>query len=56
MKACQRGRLDVVKYLCEVGGKELLMATSHVRVFKTFVLKLWWLSLWREPQQSENMI
>ena len=30
MAACSGGHLDVVKYLREVGGKELLMLTEHV--------------------------
>ncbi len=30
MLACARGHLDVVKYVCEVGGKELVMATDTV--------------------------
>jgi hypothetical protein len=30
MDACREGTLEVVKYLYEVGGKELLMAESKV--------------------------
>jgi hypothetical protein len=30
MKACSGGHLDVVKYVCEIGGKELVMATDMV--------------------------
>ena len=30
MSACLRGHLDVVKYVCEVGGKELVMAKAEV--------------------------
>jgi hypothetical protein len=30
MSACEGGHLDVVKYVCEVGGKELVMARSKV--------------------------
>ncbi len=29
-KACRRGQLEVVKCLCELGGKELLMLTDDV--------------------------
>ncbi len=32
MKACEGGHLDVVKYLCEIGGKELVMATDKVNI------------------------
>jgi hypothetical protein len=31
---CQEGHLEVVKYLCEQGGKELLMLTDKVSAFK----------------------
>jgi hypothetical protein len=30
--ACQRGLLDVAKYLCERGGERLLMLTTDVSV------------------------
>jgi hypothetical protein len=30
MSAYEEGHLDIVKYLCEVGGRELLMATAAV--------------------------
>ena len=30
MSACEGGHLDVVKYVCEIGGKELVMATDWV--------------------------
>jgi hypothetical protein len=30
MSACLGGHLDVVKYVCEIGGKELVMATDFV--------------------------
>ncbi len=30
MSACEGGHLDVVKYVCEVGGKELVMAKRRV--------------------------
>jgi hypothetical protein len=32
--ACQEGHLEVVKYLYEQGGKELLMLTINVSTFK----------------------
>jgi hypothetical protein len=32
-RACQGGHFDVVKYLCEVGGRELVMATASVSGF-----------------------
>jgi hypothetical protein len=31
MEACFKGHLDTVKYLCEIGGKELVMAANKVR-------------------------
>jgi hypothetical protein len=31
MAACSGGHLDTVKYLCEIGGKELVMAANKVR-------------------------
>jgi hypothetical protein len=30
MSACKEGHLDVVKYVCEIGGKELVTATDVV--------------------------
>ena len=30
---CHEGRLEVVKYLCNQGGKELLMLTDYVSDF-----------------------
>jgi hypothetical protein len=33
MSACSGGHLDVVKYVCEIGGKELVMATDSVSGF-----------------------
>jgi hypothetical protein len=33
MSACKGGNLDVVKYVCEIGGKELVMATDEVSGF-----------------------
>jgi hypothetical protein len=30
--ACREGHLEVVKYLCEQGGKELLMATHFTKI------------------------
>ncbi len=33
MLACQAGHLDVVKYVCEVGGKELVIVTDMVSGF-----------------------
>ncbi len=30
ISACEGGHLDVVKYLCEVGSKELVMARNYV--------------------------
>ncbi len=35
--ACQEAHLEVVKYLCEQGGKELLMLTSKVTVLRVFL-------------------
>jgi hypothetical protein len=32
MSACEKKHLDVVKYVCEVGGKELIMVTDKVGV------------------------
>jgi hypothetical protein len=37
--ACYNGHLEVVKYLCEQGGKELLMLTDKVS-HKTVLLSL----------------
>ena len=34
MSACEGGHLDVVKYVCEIGGKELVMATDEVSCLK----------------------
>ena len=30
--ACEGGRLDIAKYLCELGGEEMLMRQSKVRM------------------------
>ena len=35
---CHEGRLEVVKYLCNQGGKELLMLTDNVSGLWDFVL------------------
>jgi hypothetical protein len=32
--ASRKGRLEVVKYLCEQGGKELLMLTNKASAFR----------------------
>jgi hypothetical protein len=40
MKAVRSGNLDVVKYLCEVGGKELIMLQNKV---------------WQEDEQTEGI-
>ncbi len=37
MKACEGGHLDVVKYVCEIGGKELVMAKRKVSCLKSCV-------------------
>ena len=48
MSACKGGHLDVVKYVCEIGGKELIMATDMVRVWMEYcgcVCKRWFCAL-----------